>query len=569
MSNTSHTGPRWLRKLGQLNNIGNARRESGQIIVLFAVFVVILMVLAGSAYDYASIVVDDAQLQNAVDAAVLAGSNTLAQNASKPTGTPATIAQATAVAYLAQNGVATQTPGTTVNITFPTSTPVGSATPSPLVENMSINVTRNHSTAFWPLIGVPSVSMRGNGGAHAARSMLDVFISLDTTGSLVNSQNLTDNVRGLTYTTVQDAVVAFINAMGPTTTDPRGPKIGIGRYAGIKCQFVGSDPNNLYLYSTGPGDYAGTCTDDMTILTSPTFANDPAALLQIASGPSSGCPADANYACPIQHRPFMLNGTYSPSLWIDGSNYNWTLPLIGGIRAGAPYYTGTKEPNALCVVNPADSLCPHTPAAVSTNGFAWKGANGARNCQSDGLSWPCPTGTSQNQGRRVLIIMTDGQDESWPTTTTGNPVSSNDYGMPEPGIAQPLVATYNTNFNNLATNLKATQPDGSPGVEIYVVGFFCTSGSYNPSSYPPNNFCQSRIAYQTVPRSCPGTGPYIMNPGAGATGSPTDDLLVQVSSSASGTCDHYFPISKTASSDSLSVLFADMAGTISRGQLTQ
>jgi hypothetical protein len=140
--------------------------------------------------------------------------------------------------------------------------------------------------------------------------------------------------------------------------------------------------------------------------------------------------------------------------------------------------------------------------------------------------------------------------------------------MPEPGIAQPLVNTYNNNFQTLANNLKATQPDGSPAVEIYVVGFFCTSGSYNPGSYPPYNFCQSRVAYQSLPRSCPGNS-YTMNPGAGATGSPTDDLLVQVSSSASGTCDHYFPISKTASSDSLSVLFADMAGTISRGQLTQ
>ena len=43
------------------------RKEPAQILVLFAVFIVVLMVLAGSAYDYASIVVDDARLQNAVD----------------------------------------------------------------------------------------------------------------------------------------------------------------------------------------------------------------------------------------------------------------------------------------------------------------------------------------------------------------------------------------------------------------------------------------------------------------------------------------------------------------------
>ena len=36
-----------------------AKRESGQILILFAVFLIVLMVLAGSAYDYASIVVDE------------------------------------------------------------------------------------------------------------------------------------------------------------------------------------------------------------------------------------------------------------------------------------------------------------------------------------------------------------------------------------------------------------------------------------------------------------------------------------------------------------------------------
>ena len=64
------------------------RREPAQIIVLFAIFIVVVMVLAGSAYDYGSIVVDDARLQNAVDAAVLAGSDTLAANSALAAGTP-------------------------------------------------------------------------------------------------------------------------------------------------------------------------------------------------------------------------------------------------------------------------------------------------------------------------------------------------------------------------------------------------------------------------------------------------------------------------------------------------
>ncbi len=98
-------------------------RERGQIFVLFAVFLTVLLVLAGSAYDYGSITVDDAQLQNAVDAAVLAGANSLGRNAALPAGSPLAIAQATTTAFLGLNGVATQTPGTTITLAFPTSTP--------------------------------------------------------------------------------------------------------------------------------------------------------------------------------------------------------------------------------------------------------------------------------------------------------------------------------------------------------------------------------------------------------------------------------------------------------------
>ena len=100
-------------------------------------------------------------------------------------------------------------------------------------------------------------------------------------------------------------------------------------------------------------------------------------------------------------------------------------------------------------------------------------------------------------------------------------------------------------------------------MEIYVVGFFCTDSrsSYTASNY--SGFCHSKIAYDpAATRACPGPAYTALS-----TGSPLDDLLVNVSSSASGTCDHYFAISK--STDSLTALFQAMAGTISRGQLTQ
>ena len=43
-----------LRIPVRLRSLNAAQREPAQIIVLFAVFIIVLMVLAGSAYDYAS-----------------------------------------------------------------------------------------------------------------------------------------------------------------------------------------------------------------------------------------------------------------------------------------------------------------------------------------------------------------------------------------------------------------------------------------------------------------------------------------------------------------------------------
>lgn len=533
--------PGWLSRLRK----ASSARESAQVIVLFAVFLIVLLVLAGSAYDYASIVVDDARLQNAVDAASLSASNALALNVQQPVLTQEALAQAAAVAYLAQDGVATATPGTNIVIAFPSSTPVGVNPPSAIIENLTLTATRKHPTSFWPLIGINNVNIQGVGAAGAARSMLDVMLTLDTTGSLVQSSNLYDYTTGSGGTTIVDASKAFIDAM-ITSADPRGPKVGIARYAGVRCTWVdaNSDGNmDTYTATLPVSEYRAPCTDDETVLTP--LINSLTTLEVVAAG-GAGCPATAaTYGCPIQHVPYIIPG--SGALQLNGTTW----------ISAAPYYTGTKEPNALCVVNPADALCTQNPASVTARGFAWSTANGARNC----ASWPCPAGTSSSQARRVQIIMTDGQNEAWPTSNVAPGVL--DPAFPETVCCGPL--SYDGKFKTLSNNLKANPaPDGGPPVEIYVVGYFCATGSYSSTSFPPGNFCASKLAYTSsspIPRACPGSS---YTPGT--IGSPTDDLLVSVSSSTPGTCDHYFPMPKN---ESLLALFADLAGTISRARLTQ
>jgi hypothetical protein len=182
----------------------------------------------------------------------------------------------------------------------------------------------------------------------------------------------------------------------------------------------------------------------------------------------------------------------------------------------APHYTGTKLPNGISVVS--------TPGVY----HAWDSANGGRNSAS----------VSGNNARKVLVLMTDGFNELWPTE--GNPVGS--------------ASGWDSQFVSLANSLKLG-PDGTAGtwddVEIYTIGFFC-------SPQGSQRWCASGMA-DTVPHPCPGGA----MPGSATA---IDVLLRDASSSAPGTCDHYFPIKKT---EDLPTLFRTLAGTIARGRLTQ
>ena len=166
---------------------------------------------------------------------------------------------------------------------------------------------------------------------------------------------------------------------------------------------------------------------------------------------------------------------------------------------------------------------------MSTPGtyHAWDTANGGRN-----------SAVSGNNARKVLVLMTDGFNELWPSV--GNPVGS--------------ASAWDSQFVNMANTLKLG-PDGVAGtaddVEIYTIGFFC-------SPQGSQRWCASGMADAT-PHPCPGGA----MPG---TATAIDVLLRDASSSAPGTCDHYFPIKKT---EDLPTLFRTLAGTIARGRLTQ
>jgi hypothetical protein len=296
------------------------------------------------------------------------------------------------------------------------------------------------------------------------------MLTLDTTGSMeLSGTNDFEQLR--------EAVVELINQVDPDPTDPVTSRLGIARWAGIKCVYNSS------------GSYVNPCTDDKTVLSN--LTDNKSNLLKIANGTSTNCPLTGTpkpYACPLKHVEYDA-------------------------RNGAPGYTGTKLPNAFTVLN---------------NGsyYAWDTSRGGR-----------------ATAKKVMVMITDGQNEAWPTN------------IPQTLSSWDSSARTESDKIKLGRDgIKGTEDD----VEVFVVGFFC-------SPYNANQWCKSRIAANTTPatRSCPGP---VWPPTASAqTPSSIDNLLHDVSSSSTTNCDHYYPLKKT---DSLPELLQSLAKRLATVRLT-
>ncbi|HZQ98895.1 MAG TPA: TadE/TadG family type IV pilus assembly protein [Chloroflexota bacterium] len=470
------------------------KREAGQILVLFALVQVALVAMAGFAVDYGALLVERTKLQNAVDAASLAGARALVDGAN-----PGTAAARTAVtSYLSSMGYSAAS-GATISTTF---TATGGTT-----DTVQVQVSKVAPTYFVRVIGINSTTIAGQATAKADQRMVDVMLSLDLTGSMELSG--TDDLGQL-----RRAVVQFINQVNLVNGNPRGPKVGIARFAGVMCRWNRlRDPSDVFIeLGPGPSDYVSPCDDDKSVLSN--LTQDSATLIKIADGSGGGsCPAAAvQYACPlISWKYDSVKTTTGPMAAPAGLRYNGNVVQ----SAPSPHYTGTKLPNAISVVNGGGY-------------YAWSTANGGRN-----------NDLGEGNAHKVLVMITDGFDELWPSQ--GNPAGS--------------PSAWDTQVVTLANQLKLG-PDGVAGtaddVEIYTVGFFCTP--YN-SQY----WCASRLADTASPHPCPSGA----MPG---TATAIDTLLRDISSSAPGSCDHYFPIKKT---EDLPQLFTKIAGAITRGRLTQ
>lgn len=196
------------------------RRSPGQMIVLMAFFMIVFLVLVGTAVDYGLILREEQQLQNAIDAAALAGARGMIF---APTpGIPA--AQATAAAYLRLYGYE-QGDLYNTNIVYAFTTPTAGPTPRPL-DSMQITVSRTKPTVFWRIVGINQTTFSQTARARPGQGQLfDVVIAFDETASMSSAD--IDQLR--------QAVVKAINDLAPNPSNPRSPKIALAQFQGQVC----------------------------------------------------------------------------------------------------------------------------------------------------------------------------------------------------------------------------------------------------------------------------------------------------------------------------------------------
>lgn len=512
-------------------------RARGHVALYMAVLLTGLMGLAGAGVDYGQGVIESARLQNAVDAAALAGARAMitssasTQTARRAEGTAATNS------FLLLHGYTHGVNGASFTLT-------PSASDGGIYDDtMQISATVVKNTSFWKVIGINTTTLTRSASALASGGMVDVMLSLDLSKSM--------DVGGSDLTNLRSAVVAFINQMQIDAANPRGTQLGIARWAGTKCSWWrgisttpntnnGADADTLIDFGIGPPntglfstrrEYTQPCVEDATIISGLTM--NKANLIKIADNSGAGtCPTGmAAYACPLVSWNFGISQipvAYGTPTTATGTQMNNSVSYTwSGI-------TGTRLPAAI---------------NVTSNGsyYAWSTANGGRNDAAT-------TGIA----RKVLVIMTDGFSQAPADLPSG--------GLDPSGWDAAAITAANT--------LKLG-PNGIAGdwddVEIYTVGFFCTPYDTNTAA---NNWCRSKaaatgtVAAKTHPcpaATMPGNTVFSYSDGTSVTPG-VDQLLNSIASSTPGTCDHYFPIAKSEGS-SLPQLFRVVAGSITRGRL--
>lgn len=218
------------------------------------------------------------------------------------------------------------------------------------------------------------------------------------------------------------------------------------------------------------------------------------------------CLLDAHYVLPLS------------------DNRTTLFQVINGPAGGCPAMPA-QPPDFRPIPSPNPYRCPFH--SVGGSGTYIRGGIDITFLPGVWNAWSTANG-GRAEARKILVLFSDGQ--------------TNVDGITEATADSRAVASANTTKRG-ADGLSGTADD----VEIFVVGLF------------QGNEASATGLTGTTPPGCPRAA----LPG-GRT--DTDNMLISVSSSSPGSCDHYYPIDDPTA---LPQTFRTIAGALARGRLTQ
>jgi hypothetical protein len=186
-----------------------ARRQRGQVLVLFALGFTFLTAGVGMAADMGLWLVEWQRLRTAVDSASIAGARYLVAYSGDPSAM--TVATGVAQTYLTQYG-------------FPSGTLSPLSFTNPATRQFRIQATRTRPTLLIRIIGINTLSAVADSRA-IGELKADIYVAADVTASM-SSTDMTNS---------KNAINAFIDMLGLDPANTEGPQVAIGRFIGERC----------------------------------------------------------------------------------------------------------------------------------------------------------------------------------------------------------------------------------------------------------------------------------------------------------------------------------------------
>lgn len=433
------------------------RDARGNVAMLFALSLVPLIGMAGAAVDYGNSLRVKAQLQTALDAAVIAGATVLAQTGSN-TQTRDAVEKYMAAKFTNPGG-APPTVNTTVN-------PTGKVTADSTVEV---------PTTLMRVFGQTTMPVKAIAEATFGSKNSEVVIALDVTGSMAAGGKLV---------AAQAAAIGLVNTLFATP----------GAASKVKVAFV---PFNNYV-NIGTSYRGASWLTDSSDYSTPTAAWCEDTYPNIV------------YGAPVQRSETRYNdGVPYLAEWDDYPVISYGAPVNVCYPAGSTSHTWTGVVGSrnypLDMLNSVDAAnkvpalfdiggapAPMTrltnnPAVVNTQIGATT-ASGETFIQP-GLLWgwrllspglPFSDGAAYGTVNKIVVLMTDGANTKSPTYPT------HDNGD---------VAMANSLMAQTCANMKAAPAN----VTIFTIAFDVTDPTIqgvlsNCASGPPNYFNATTIA---------------------------------------------------------------------------